>query len=97
MNGETVDSSIFSLSTHFKTAPEMEETTKLKISSLQLEGIAQTWWDTQFTSVELIIELDTPSPTTGQITSWETFYQDLREGFYPPCYLDNLLAKWLQL
>jgi hypothetical protein len=47
MNGETVDSWIRSLSTYFKTSPEMEESTKLQIASLQLEGIAQTWWDTQ--------------------------------------------------
>jgi hypothetical protein len=46
MNGETIDSWIHSLSTYFKTSPEMEEATKLQIASLQLEGITQTWWDT---------------------------------------------------
>jgi hypothetical protein len=39
----------------------------------------------------------TPSPTNGRITSWEMFCQALRERFYPPGYLHNLLAKWLQL
>jgi hypothetical protein len=29
--------------------------------------------------------------------SWDTFCQALREHFYPPGYLQNLLAKWLQL
>jgi hypothetical protein len=97
MNGETVDSWIHSLSMYFKTSPEMEEATKLQIASLQLKGIAQTWWDTHLTSAELIVKLGTPSPTTGHITSWETFCQALRECFYPPGYLHNFLAKWLQL
>jgi hypothetical protein len=59
MNGEMVDSWIRSLSTYFKTSPEMEESTKLQISNLQLEGIAQTWWDTQLERSELIVELST--------------------------------------
>jgi hypothetical protein len=97
MHGETVDSWICSLSTYFKTSPEMEETTKLQIASLQLEGIAQTWWDTHLTNAELIVELDNPPSTNDRITSWEHFCQALRERFYPPGYLQNLLEKWLQL
>jgi hypothetical protein len=46
MNGEIVDSWIHNLSTYFKTCLEMEEDMKLHITSLQLEGIAQAWWDT---------------------------------------------------
>ena len=75
----------------------MEEATKLQITSLQLEGIAQTWWDTHLTIAELIIELNTPPSINGCITYWETFFQALREHFYPPRYLQNLLEKWLQL
>ena len=42
MNGETVDSWICSLSNYFRTCPTMEEEIKLQITSLQLEGLAQT-------------------------------------------------------
>ena len=31
------------------------------------------------------------------ITSWNLFFQALRECFYPPGYVQNILAKWLQL
>jgi hypothetical protein len=75
MNGETVDSWIRSLSMYFKTSHEMEEATELQIASLQLEGIAQTWWDTHLDNTELIVELGTSqSPTNGCITSWDTFF-----------------------
>jgi hypothetical protein len=60
MNGETVHSWIRSLSTYFKTSPKMEESTKLQIANLQLEGIAQTWWDTQLEQFKLVMELGTP-------------------------------------
>jgi hypothetical protein len=88
MNGETVDSWLRSLSTYFKTCLEMEEDMKLQIASLQLEGIAQAWWDTQ---------LENFSETDERITSWDNFCQALRDRFYPPGYLQNLIAKWLQL
>jgi hypothetical protein len=98
MNGEMVDSWIHSLSTYFDTSPEMDEAMKLQIAILQLEGITQTRWDTQLESLELIVELGTlSSPTSGCIASWDTFCQELREHFYPPVYLQNFLAKWLQL
>jgi hypothetical protein len=46
----------------------------------------------------LVVELGTPpSPTTGGINSWDAFCHALREHFYPPGYLQNILAKWLQL
>jgi hypothetical protein len=50
MNVETVGSWIFILSTYFNTSPQMEEANKLQITSLQLEGVTQTWWDTHLDS-----------------------------------------------
>ena len=46
-NGEVVDSWIRSLSTYFNTYLDMTEVKKLQIAALQLEGIAQVWWDTE--------------------------------------------------
>ena len=57
MNGEVIDSWLHSLSTYFKTCPTMEEDMKLQITSLQLEGLAQTWWDTQLENISLVVEL----------------------------------------
>ena len=68
MNGETVDSWLRSLSTYFKTCPVVEEDMKLQIASLQLEGIAQAWWDTQ---LENFFETDESIDT--RITSWDNF------------------------
>ena len=82
MNGETIDSWIHSLATYFKTCPEMEEDMKLQIASLQLEGIAQAWWDTQLENFSEIGE-----PTDTRITSWDNFCQALHDHFYPPGYL----------
>ena len=46
----------------------------------------------------MIVELDTPhSLTNGSIDSWDAFFHALQEHFYPPGYLDHVLAKWLQL
>ena len=50
MNAETVDSWLCILSTYFNTSPQMEEANKLQITSLQLEGVAKTWWDTHLDS-----------------------------------------------
>jgi hypothetical protein len=47
MNGEVVDSWIYCLSMYFRTHPYLDEERKLNIMSLQLEGMVQTWWDTQ--------------------------------------------------
>jgi hypothetical protein len=92
MNGETVDSWLRRLFTYFKTCLAMEEDIKIHIGSLQLEGIAQAWWDTQ---LENFFEIDESTDTC--ITSWDNFCQALHNLFYPPGYLYNLLAKWLQL
>lgn len=76
----------------------MEEEIKLQIASLQLEGLAQTWWDTHLENMSLVVELGEPAKTRSiPITSWNLFCQALRECFYPPGYIQNLLAKWLQL
>ena len=47
MNGDNVDSCIQNIYTYFCTCIEMKEDMKLHITSIQLEGIAQIWWDTQ--------------------------------------------------
>ena len=92
MYGEIVDSWLRSLSTYFKTFPDMEEDMKLQIASLQLEGIAQAWWDTQLENLS-----ETDESTDTCITSWDSFCQALHHCFYPPGYLQNLLTKWLHL
>jgi hypothetical protein len=46
-NGEVVDSWICILSTYFNTCPGLTEERKLQIAALQLEGLAQTCWDTE--------------------------------------------------
>lgn len=87
INGEAFDSWICSLSTYFKTCLEMDEDMKLEIASLQLEGIAQAWWDTQIEYHALVIETgETTSSTLAHLTSWGEFFQALRERFYPPGY-----------
>ena len=97
MNGEAVDSWIRSLSTYFRTCPDMEETRKLQIASLQLEGVAQAWWEQQVESTRLVVELGEIPREQTIITSWQAFGHALRERFYPPGYLQGVLARWLQL
>jgi len=50
MNVDIVGSWLCILSTYFNTSPQMEEAKKLQITSLQLKGVAQTWWDTHLDS-----------------------------------------------
>lgn len=57
MNGEVVDSWIRSLSTYFRTCPEISEARKLQIAALQLEGTAQAWWDTKVENTTLVVDL----------------------------------------
>jgi len=73
MNGETIDSWIQPLSTYLNTLPEMSKDTKLRISGLRLEGIAQAWWDSKLEQCELVIELSETTTTTrnARITSWD--------------------------
>jgi hypothetical protein len=76
----------------------MTEGMKLQIVSLQLEVIAQTWWDTQLENYSWVMDRGDPFKTpTPHITTWDGFCQTLRECFYPSGYFQNLLARWLQL
>jgi len=52
-----MDSWIRSLSTYFNTFPDLTEERKLQIAALQLEGHAQTWWDTEQEKTTSMIEL----------------------------------------
>jgi len=87
MNVDMVDSWIHSLSTYFKTSPTLQEATKLQIASLQLEGVAQAWWDTQVDQNVLIVNIG-PFVTShmSAIISWDAFCDALRSRFYPPGY-----------
>jgi hypothetical protein len=67
MNGEVVDSWVHSLSTYFKTFPRMIEEEKLQITSLQLEGVAQAWWDTQIDTSSLVVDLGDPLVATPHL------------------------------
>jgi hypothetical protein len=74
----------------------MKEEEKLQIISLQLEGIAQSWWDAQKDTSSWVVDfgdpyVDTPPP----IGSWDTFCQALQHRFYPLGYYQTLLARWL--
>jgi len=89
---------IRNLSTYFKTSPTLQEAAKLQIVTLQLEGVAQAWWDTQVEQNVLTMNIG-PSTTyhTPTIVSWDAFCDALRNRFYPPGYCQGLLACWMQL
>jgi hypothetical protein len=62
-----VDSWIRSLSTYFNTCPGLTEERKLQIFALQLEGLAQTWWDTEQEKTTFVIEIgDASKSSTSQ-------------------------------
>ena len=86
-NGEVVDSWIRSLSTYFNTCPDMTEVTKLQIAALQLEGIAQVWWDTEKEKDLFLIEIGAMGTSRPTITKWDQLCEALRNWFYPPRYL----------
>jgi len=87
-NGEVVDSWICSLSTYFNTCPDLTEARNLHIAALQLEGLAQTWWDTEKEKTTFMIELgDVGSSTTPPIKRWDQLFEALRNRFYPPGYI----------
>jgi hypothetical protein len=76
----------------------MTEGMQLQIVGLQLEGIAQIWWDTHLENYSWVMDIgDSIETQTPHITTWDGFCQALRERFYPSGYRQNLLAKWLQL
>jgi hypothetical protein len=71
MNGETINSWIHSLYKYFHTCPDMTDEMNLQIASLQIEGISQTWWDTQLENYSLFIDIGDPvGPQTTNITTW---------------------------
>jgi hypothetical protein len=94
-NGEIVDSWIHILSTYFNTCPGLTEEIKIQISALQLEGLAQTWWDTEQEKTTFVIEIgDAPESSTSKtIKTWARLSQALRNRFYPPGYVQSLLTK----
>jgi len=97
-NGEVVDAWIRSLSTYFNTFPNLTEERKLHIAALQLEGISQTWWDTEQEKTSFMIELgDAPRSSTSQpIRRWDHLCDALRDRFYPPGYIQSLWIIWHQ-
>jgi hypothetical protein len=98
-NGEMVDSWIHSLSTYFNTCLGLIEERKLQIVALQLEGLAQTWWDTEQEKTTFVIEIrDAPESSTSQpIKTWARLFKALINRFYPPGYVKSLWIKWYQL
>jgi hypothetical protein len=51
---------------------------KLHIVNLQLEGIGQTWWDTQVETYSWVMDRGDPVETqTPHITMWGGFFQAL--------------------
>ena len=94
-----VDSWIQSLSTYLNTCPGLTEERKLYISTLQLEELAQTWWDTEQEKTTFVIEIgDAPESSTSQpIKTWARIFEALRNRFYPPGYVQSLWIKWHQL
>jgi len=52
-----VDSWILSLSTYFNTCLGLIEERKQQIVALQLEGMAQTWWDTKKEKTTFVIDI----------------------------------------
>jgi len=87
MNGDVVGSWVCGLSTYFKTFPGMIEEEKLQITSFQLEGVTQSWWDTQTYTSSLVVDLgDHPVITFPPIGSWDDFFKVLHNRFYTPGY-----------
>jgi hypothetical protein len=94
-----VDSWIHSLSTYFNTCPGLTEERKLQIVALQLEGMAQNWWDREQEKTTFVIEIgEAPESSTSQpIKTQARLFEDLRNRFYPPAYVQSLWIKWHQL
>lgn len=59
MDGDPLDLWIHDLIAYFKTCLDIFDATKLQIIGLWLEGVAQTWWETQSNSSKVFIELNT--------------------------------------
>ena len=82
INGDIVESWLRSLSTYFRACLYMDEDRKFHIASLQLEGIAQTWWGTQLENLSIVIDLvDNTVDGPQVITSWDGFFRDTKTIF----------------
>lgn len=60
----------------------MLDTTRPQIAGLQLEGVAQSWWEIESKSPELYIELNPDQSSSSSIDSqiigtWDDFCQAL--------------------
>jgi len=98
INGEVVDSWIYNLSTYFKTFTTLTKENKVQITSLELEVLAHTWWDTHLENTTLVVDIGPyDNSSESPIKTWEQFCHALRDCFYPPNYLQNLWTRWLQL
>ena len=98
-NGEYVDSWIHSISTYCNTFLGLTEEWKLHIVAFQLEGLAQTWWDTNQEKTTFVVKIgDAPGSSTIQpLKSWAQLCEALRSCLYPPLYLQYLFIIWHQL
>ena len=97
-NGEAVDSWIRSLSTYFTTCQGLNEARRLQIASLQLEGLAQTWWATEQEKAALAELGDAPQlANTTPIKTWNQFAEALRNRFYPLGYIQSMWIRWHQM
>ena len=67
--------------------------------SLQLEGLAQTWWDTKQYNTTFVVELGTTPGTSSStnIRNWAQLSDTLRTRFYPPGYVQSLWMRWHQI
>ena len=76
---------IRSIYTYFNTFPDLTDERKNHISS-QLEGLAQTWWDTQQENTTFMVDIgDSPGSSTSQLSrSWAQICEALKNHFYPP-------------
>jgi hypothetical protein len=91
-----VDSWIISLSTYFNTCLGVTEERKLQISTFQLEGLTQNWWDTEKEKTTFLIDIgDAPKSSTSQpIKAWAQLSESLRNRFYPARYVQSIWIKW---
>jgi len=91
-NGEAVDSWIHSLSTYFNTYPDITKLRKLQITTLQLEGISQVWWDIEWEKDSFLIELGNAGASTPSIKKLGQLCEALR-NWLPPRVPTILMAQ----
>jgi len=97
-NGEVINSWIWSISMYFWAHPTLTKDQKLQISSLQLDGLTQNWWDTVINNNSIVIDLfDPQDPGLAIMNTWNQLCRGLYDRFDPPDYCKQLMARWLQL